>query len=324
MSLLYIWACLELCGRMRGDAPSELALIQTLQRVQAETKTRVNLARSTKRNIVRNSGQYWKALDLMAESRQGIKLTPFGRLVADGQITSVEFATTVINRLTLPNYRIDQKAVEWGELKIKPLQLILQVLAELNQTEGSAQAYITPHELIKLTIPLAGENAPITKHVSAILLFRDGELDISKWPDCAPGANDKRMAREFLLFLNYYGFCSLLKDAARSNEKYFLASIEVQEVAYLVEIDTSALGTIDASQRIVDSQLPASIDRKRVITNTLYRPNQARFRADVLTAFHSTCFLTGVKISAVLEAAHIIPVSSHGIDHISNGLCFAC
>lgn len=307
-----------------GQKPSSPALLQTLRRVEEQTYTSVSLARSGKRNIIRNSGQYWKALDVMAESRQGIELTAFGRSVADGRITPVEFATTIINRLALPNHRIDQRASEWGQLRIKPLQivlLVLQILADLNQAEGMAQAYITPRELIDITIPLAGEDAPILKHVNAILLFRNGKLDISAWPDCAPGANDKRMVREFLLFLSYYGFCGQPEDANRLDEKYYLASIEVQEISALIEIDTSGLATVDASQQIIDSQLPASIERKRVLTSTLYRPNQARFRANVLSAFSGTCFLTGVQIPAVLEAAHIIPVSSHGTDIISNGLC---
>ncbi len=304
-----------------GSRPSDPALIRMLRRVQAETHTGVNLARSADRNIVRNSGQYWKALDLMAESRQGIELTPFGQSVADGRVTPVEFATTVINRLTLPNRRIDRDAQDWGGLRIKPLQLILEILAALNEAEGATQACITPRELIKLTIPLAGENASIAKHVQAVLLFRDGELDISDWPDCAPGANDKRMAREFLLFLTHYGFCSEPVETTRMDEQYFLASIEVQEIVALIEIDTSDVNSLEASQRIIQSQLPASVERKRVLTSTLYRPNQARFRSDVLGAFNGTCFLTGVQVPAVLEAAHIIPVSSQGTDWISNGLC---
>lgn len=305
-----------------GKRPSDPALMHTLQRVQSETNTSVILAKSdTQRNILRNSGQYWKALDLMADNRTGIELTPFGQSVADGQVTPVEFATTTVNRLTLPNDRIDTKAAEWGDLKIKPLQLILQILAEVNQVKGAEQAYLTPRELINIIIPLAGETAPVAKHVNALILHRDGELDLTDWPDCALGANDARMAREFLLFLSHYGFTKCADSTKRMDEKHYLASLEVEEVLALAEIDTSTESTLGASRIISDSRLPASVERKRVLINTLYRPNQAKFRDDVLAAYAGTCFLTGVQVPAVLEAAHIIPVSSDGPDSVSNSIC---
>lgn len=293
-----------------------------LQRIQSETNTSVILAKpNAERNILRNSGQYWKALDLMADSRSGIELTTFGQRVADGQVTPVEFATTTVNRLTLPNDRIDRKAAEWGALKIKPLQLILQVLAELNQAEGVEQAYLTPRELISIIIPLAGETAPLAKHVNALILHSEGELDLTDWPNCALEANDNRMAREFLLFLSHYGFTNCRDAANRMDEKHYLELLEVQEVIALAEIDTSTESTVDASKTIVDSGLPATVERKRVLTNILHRPNQAKFREDILAAYAGTCFLTGVQVPAVLEAAHIIPVNSRGTDLVSNGIC---
>lgn len=304
-----------------GKRPSDPELVAALQRVEKQTNTNVSLARDAGRNILRNSGQYWKALELMVDSRTGIELTSFGRKVASGQLTSLEFAATAITRLTLPNPHIDkQNLAEWRDLRVKPLQLILQIVATLYEKEGELASYITVDELIKIVIPLAGENAPLPKHLEAILLYRDDQLDLTGWPDCAKGANDKRMAREFLLFLDHYGFCKVV-GTKRANEKYYLALDEIEEITILANIDISEIATLETSRQIIKSELTASVERKRVLVKTLERSNQSKFRKDVLNAFNMTCFLTGVQVSAVLEASHIVPVSSRGVDRVSNGLC---
>jgi len=87
-----------------GLAPSSQEVFDELRRVQRETQSTVQLARSPERNLLRNSQQYWKALDLLEDTRGEIHLTPFGTLVADGEVTRTEFAATVIKSLILPNY----------------------------------------------------------------------------------------------------------------------------------------------------------------------------------------------------------------------------
>ena len=61
--------------------------------------------RTGERNIIRNSGQYWKALNLIPQERTGgiITLTPFGRKVANHVISQTEFSAETIASFTLPN-----------------------------------------------------------------------------------------------------------------------------------------------------------------------------------------------------------------------------
>lgn len=304
-----------------GYRPNDSNLFLLLKKIEEQTRTNVTLARDANRNIIRNSGQYWKAVNVLEDTRPGIKLTKFGRKFADGKITPVEFAFTVINKLELPNNRIEQNAQEWGGLKIKPLQLILNILAELNQTQGEAEAYITPFELYRIIIPLAGDKSETVRHVSAIILFRSGELDLADWPNCSPSSNDKRMAREFLLFLYHYGLCTLNPSGSRDDEKYYLSSIEPHEIGELNAIDTADLSLDDAFDKIRKSELPASSERRRVLISALSRPQQAVFRENVLNAFNTTCIVTQITLPSTLEAAHIIPVSSDGADAIDNSLC---
>lgn len=295
-----------------------------LQIVQDETASQMNLVRSAERNIFRNSGQYWKSLGLLQDIKRGqIVLSSFGKRLADGEITKVEFATTIIKTFELPNKNIETNILEWEQnrVAVKPFEVILKILSRLKNEFGNSYAYISPEELINIVIPLAGDDGTLNEYIEAIILFRNKELDLSDWPNCAPNSNDRRMAREFLLFLSNYGFCNISFKGTSMEERYFLSSISAEEVndLYSIVIEETELERIE---RIIQStQIPANIERKRIVREVLDRPNQNKFRRAILQAYKSTCLITGVKIENVLEAAHIKPVKHNGIDHIKNGLC---
>jgi len=292
--------------------------------VQSETHSKVDLVRTQERNLIRNSGQYWKALGLLEEAHGTILVTPFGQLLASGRITQVEFATTVVKTLELPNRKLLEDTSDWDNagLKIKPLELILEVLAKISDKFGVEEAYVSPFELVKIIIPLAGAKAPLDDYANAIIQHRERQIDISKWPDCAPSANDKRIAREFLLFLSNYGFCNMIRTArGNENEKYYLSSISKEEVIELQQLKFAQKELEKVVKSIRETQIPANVERKRVSREVLERPYQNIFRKNVLSAFNFTCIVTGVNIDNVLEASHIIPVKEKGSDKIENGLC---
>lgn len=306
-----------------GSSPNSDALLESLKLVQMQTKTRVNLARPQKRNLIRNSGQYWKALKLLKSTDHGeIELTEFGRLVANGNITKAEFAATVIKTLILPNTSIVADVSEWASvgLSIKPLELILNVLVRLRAIGGSDEAYITPDELVKIIIPLSGDKARLEKHLKAIKLYRTGSLDIATWPNCAPAANDKRMVKEFLIFLHNYGYCKRVVESGLS-DKYYLSDILTSEVTRLTALEIGNVDVEVAAREIRKTRIPSLTERRRVLTEIITRPNQSIFRNNVLTACDNKCLITGVMLGTVLEAAHIVPVNQKGADTIENGLC---
>ena len=282
--------------------------------------------------MVRNSGQYWKAPGLIRDSRGTIELTRFGRQVADGEVTRAEFAATVLRTVTLPNPRIfeEDEVARWAAagLQIKPLELVLSVLDELRVQHGRDEAYITPNELISIVIPLAGVKAPVPEHVARLVEHRDGRLTLTGWPNCAPEPNDRRMAREFLLFLMYYGFCRREPgtDSGNYNEKYCLA---VPEVTQLLRSPVEATGKEDDGllatvNNLRDGNFTSSVERELLVTTVLARPQQATFRRQVLAAYNCACLFTGERMADVLEAAHIIPVPYNGSDQVQNGLCLRC
>ena len=315
---------LRVFNKFQSYAPSSDEIMKGLDVVQRETNSTVDLVRTQERNLIRNSGQYWKALGLLEEAHGKVLVSPFGQLLAEGKITQVEFATTVVKTLVLPNKKIIENTSEWDAvgLTIKPLELILNTLVLLMEKYGIYEAFLTPFELVRIVIPLAGAKSPLDDYAEAIIQYRQGEIDVSTWPDCATSSNDKRMAREFLIFLLNYGFCKR-ENIGKGNlhERYLLANISKEEILELHKLSVTQTGLEKIVKQICITQIPANIERKRVSRSVLERPYQNIFRKNILKVFGSSCIVTGVTLETVLEAAHIKPVEYNGDDTHNNGLC---
>lgn len=282
----------------------------------------VDLARRTgERNLIRNSGQYWSALGLipLARSSGEIELTEFGRKVADRKISQTEFAAITIRTFALPN-RANSSADEcekWESagIRIRPLLLLLQILKVLNGRDG--QGYLTKEELLSIVIPLSGtRDVSPNDYAAYVLGCRNGEFTTDGWPSCCTSSNDHRMGREFLLFLANYGYVNIVeKDGT---ERFYYNDALDEEITGLLEIrDDSEF--VELVTRLKDSSIVSEMERKRV-QQTRTRPNQARFRRDVL-GDKPRCVITNVTMPEVLEAAHIVPFKYHGEDTIANGFC---
>ena len=59
-------------------------------------------------------------------------------------------------------------------------------------------------------------------------------------------------------------------------------------------------------------------DSKKALNDI--RPGQAKFKFDVIKKYGARCAVCGVDLKEVLEAAHIVPKSEHGVDDSRNGL----
>lgn len=276
------------------------------------TGVNVDLERRVgERNIIRNSGQYWKALNLIpAERTRGIiTLTPFGRKVANHEISQTEFSAETIVTFTLPNQAMDKKErAKWEKagIKLYPLRLILAIIDKLSAID-QCQAYLTPLELARIVIPLSGVvGQPLSTYVDCVQLYRENRLDLSLWPDCCPASNDLRMAREFLLFLSNYGYLIKVEAENRMHEKYDFNFNIKNEIRAILR-----------TSHVVPSEVVSDTERK-IVTSVRYRPNQARFRKDVLEAC-KRCVISNVEMPEVLEAAHIKPYKYNGSDTASNG-----
>lgn len=275
----------------------------------------VNLAsRGGDRNIMRNSGQYWKALGLIpADSHGIIALTDYGRKVANREISQTEFSAVTIMTHQLPNPAIQSKeeCARWQSVNIllHPLKLILEICSKVGT--------LTPKELRSIVIPLsATRNVEIDDYCNFIMWYREGEISLQGWPDCCAASNDKRMAREFLLFLSNYGYLVLEEGETNDTDIYhFNSEIATEINALLHGIVTP---TIEETLKLLNAEdVISDVERKRV-QGSRNRPHQARFRREVLDACQR-CVITNVTMPEVLEAAHIKPFKYHGADTVANG-----
>ena len=283
----------------------------------------VDLANRTgERNIIRNSGQYWRALGLIpSDDHSGIiRLTSFGRNVADHKISQTEFVAITIKTFTLPNRNIQSEAEcqKWKEknLIIYPLKLILEIICLLEDF-GSSQAYITPNELIKIVIPLSGVKASLQDYAQFLLEYRRGNLDISLWPDCCPKANDHRIAREFLLFLCNYGYLEKKNVSSNFDEVYSINYSIIDEIKSII-YSVNDKNKDDILKQMRSTEILSEFERKRIQSYRVSRPNQASFRKAVLSACER-CIITNVSMPEILEAAHIKPFKYKGEDTVANG-----
>jgi hypothetical protein len=314
---------LRVLRKHEGKNPKDSALEEDLARVQAETGTTVNLTRSGERNLIRNSGQYWKNLDLLAESRGRISLTDFGRKVADGDYSEVEFASSIIPNYHLPNPRIHsiQESIEWRNagLELFPFKLILEILLALRHSARS-EAYITSTELLRIVIPLAGDRGTIQEYVDSLLAYRSNPLTFKTWPDCGKSSNDGRMALEYLLFLRNYGFLTGQKGVENTRHlvRYYLADLEDSVIRNLIGISRAT--TAESMKLVQEIGIPYVVERQRVARMVLNRPNQGRFKQNIHQAYQNQCVVSRVGFPSVLQAAHILPVENNGNDLIENGL----
>ena len=282
----------------------------------------VDLARRTgERNLIRNSGQYWRAVNLIAPgSRSGkIELTDFGRKVADRDISQTEFAAITVQTFRLPNPQIQSQdeCEEWLKhgIVLYPLKLILEIGCELLKR---GEGYLTTEELVRIVIPLSGCSAELQDYVNFILWYRDGSISIADWPNCIPEANDIRIAREYLLFLSNYGYIEKKSGHDRMSEQYFICDYLADEIRQILEQDIKQESLLSILQKMRLAKFADEVERKRVQTSRVSRPNQAIFRKSVLQACER-CVITNVTMPEILEAAHIKPFKYKGEDTIANG-----
>lgn len=282
----------------------------------------VNLVRGNRsRNLIRNSGQYWKALNLIpANSRGRVELTDFGRAVAGHRISQTQFAAVTVQTLTLPNPHIltQEECIRWRNVGIAlhPLKLILQIIIALYDHERVA-GYITPQELIDVVIPLSSSpDVEISDYTNFIVRYRNGDLSRDGWPNIIPDSNDSRMAREHLLFLANYGYLSAQEDGTdRWTKSFRYNNLLDAEIRAIINQDEGGLSSIVAAANVQD--IAAEVERIRVQSHQ-NRPHQAEFRRAILSGYRG-CVITNVTMPEILEAAHIIPFRYNGPDTIENG-----
>lgn len=213
--------------------------------------------------------------------------------------------------------------MEWykADLTIHPLRLILEILCSLYNRSRN-EAYLTSNELCSIVIPLAGTKlAEVEDYSNFIQAYREGRIDLAGWPTCCDRSNDKRMAREFLLFLKFYGYVEEDVNGKNETKKFTINEYLLPEISVLLNRPLISVMSDDGVVCSDVADVANGVQRKKQLRAVTERPNQGEFRKIILKNFNRKCLVSGVKIDTVLEAAHIIPVSRSGTDAVGNGLC---
>lgn len=283
--------------------------------------------RTGERNLIRNSGQYWKAVGLIPKDVRGtIALTDFGKAVADRKISKTEFSAITIQTLSLPNDRIqsNEECDLWTKhnIKIFPFKIILSTLHLLKDMEinKESQGWITADELIKIVVPLSAYNATAEDYANFIYWHRTNQISIENWADCATRSNDKRIAREYLLFLENYGYITASAEQVqnRYEQKYLYNAEFDEEVMKILEVPQNKIDLYEMMKNTSTLTAVQDIERKRY-NRTNSRPLQAQFRQDLLSV-SDRCLVTRVRMVGLLEAAHIKPHKYNGPESKDNGI----
>lgn len=278
------------------------------------------------RGKIRNSGQYWKALGLTQGTPGVISVTKLGIGLANGSISTEEFAASTIRNFELPNPNATDKDEldQWrtAGIKLKPLTLILQVIVELYRM-NPGEAYLNNEELCRVIIPLSSVNASASESAYHVLTYRIDPTFADSYDDFTPEDNDKRIAREFLRFLRLYGFLRLADGRLDTDLQQFWADDEhIELINMTLQMPIKAISIPEAAIEIAENGDIRTVIRERQTVNVISRPGQKKFRKEVLLACGYKCLLTDETVRDVLRACHIRSVELNGTDDISNGLCF--
>jgi hypothetical protein len=204
-----------------------------LLELEISSGTKIGLAkvdRELKKNIIENSGQYWKALGLLNSTTDGtISVTDLGKGIINGSITKLDFIKKLYNEFSLPNLNIESQSTidTWktNNVEVFPIKIIFDILFDLTKhIQSPTEWYIEPNELKNVIIPLSiYKDLDIEVYIQNILEYRKDNSKFSLWPNCAPGDNDFRMIKEYLLFLSNFGFLDFveLKD---NSKRYYINS----------------------------------------------------------------------------------------------------
>ncbi|WP_396188092.1 McrB family protein [Flavobacterium sp.] len=205
-----------------------------LLELQNRTGTSIDLAkidRDINKNIIENSGQYWKALGLLNSTTDGtISVTDLGKGIVNSKISKLDFIKKLYNDFSLPNSNIESTSTIsiWNKNKIvvHPFKIIINILLGLSKRNQSpTNWYIEAEELRDVIIPLSiYKDLDIDVYVDFILKYRNDKSQFSSWPNCAPGDNDFRMIKEYLIFLSNFKFLDLIELKDKSKRYYINSS----------------------------------------------------------------------------------------------------
>jgi hypothetical protein len=185
------------------------------------------------KNIIENSGNYWRHIGLVDPSGQNAKVTELGKYFLKGIVSKDEFVKELIANYSLPSpvYDINERQLFVNNnLTIYPFKIILEIFEAFYKKESNPDLiYLTELDLKKIVVPFSLEykESETNKLVNLILQFREDPTKFEHWPNCYSHFGDDkgdRMINEYLFFLEAFDFLTSstgIESVRKVDKKYY-------------------------------------------------------------------------------------------------------
>jgi hypothetical protein len=221
----------ELGGRAIYNLDFKTRLVALENQLQLAPRQLSKSSADTSKNVLASAREYWQGTGLINSDNS---LTTLGAAVANNLLTEDQLAIQIIQSLKLPNRNLPNRYTpeiisRWEELglELAPLKLLIDILLTLyyNYNFGT-ESYITTDELVNIIIPIAADTpGELNKFCLALISYRNGTLNYSNWPKYSSGgAEDKRLPKEFLVALSYWGFLEQVEIKGSEDTRYYLTN----------------------------------------------------------------------------------------------------
>ncbi|MHA8079088.1 McrB family protein [Aquirufa antheringensis] len=185
------------------------------------------------KNIIENSGNYWKHIGLIDPSGQNASVTDLGKSFLKGFVSKDEFVTTLIETYSLPSPVYESSERQQyinSKIKVHPFKIILDIFeCFYRENIDSDSIYLSESDLKKIVVPysIQYKESDSSSLVKLILQFRKDPSFFSNWPNCYSHFGDDkgdRMINEYLFFLEAFDFLysnTGIETVRSSSKKYF-------------------------------------------------------------------------------------------------------
>jgi 5-methylcytosine-specific restriction protein B len=225
-----LFGVLKILVKHNGKRHATQEFKDDLLKLQNDTNSTIDLAkidRDLNKNIIENSGQYWKALGLLNSTNDGtISVTEIGLGIINGSVSKEDYIKYLYDNFNLPNQNIESEAVirtyTNANIRVSPIKIIFQVLYSITKSiQSPSEWYLTPDELKDIIVPLSiYPELDYESYVEYIFSYRKDKSLFSAWPNVTPGDNDFRMLKEYLIFLSNFGYIDLVELKDKSKRYY--------------------------------------------------------------------------------------------------------
>lgn len=226
-----------------------------LIQLENELQSTVSLSkkeRDLNKNIIENSGQYWKAYGLLNTTSDGtIDVSKFGLEIIEKGISDEAFVRWQIENFKLPNLNIENKSIiekhHEAKIEIKPFSLLFNIFKYIvDNSVSDNQKYITVEEIKKIVVPLSvNSEISFDTYIKHIFTYRKKPSEYDAWPNYTPDANDERMLKEYLLFLKNFG--AITECASNKGNRYYFNDMTYR----LIPQQTTTLNTDIKARNII-------------------------------------------------------------------------